>query len=151
MPQGTENEQHTVRYPSRMSEMDLSGAEYAALRATIRERGTARMVVLIIGFAAWGALAIGVALSQLEGAVVLVPFVILVAAFEINFFLHIGVERIGFCRARARRTRCRWTPARSGAREFTRAAVLCVCCALGVRRLRGARLWQRLGPPYRWR
>jgi hypothetical protein len=78
-----------------MSEIDLSRAEYDALRATIRERGTARLAILGAGFGAWGVLAIGVRLSQLEGAVALVPLAVLVAAFEINFFIHIGVERIG--------------------------------------------------------
>ena len=78
-----------------MSEIDLSRAEYEALRATIRERGTARMGVLVIGFAAWGALALALRLSEFEGAVALVPFLVLVATFEINFFIHIGVERIG--------------------------------------------------------
>jgi hypothetical protein len=78
-----------------MSEIDLNSAEYVALRATIRERGTARMVVLVVGFAAWAALAIALGVARLEGAVTLVPFLVLVATFEINFFIHIGVERIG--------------------------------------------------------
>jgi hypothetical protein len=80
---------------ARMSEIDVRQAEFEALRATIRERGTARLAILVAGFAAWGALALGVRLSQLDGAAALVPFAVLVAAFEINFFIHIGVERIG--------------------------------------------------------
>ena len=70
-------------------------AEYAALRDTIRERGTARLCAVLIGVAAWGALAIALLVAQLEGAVTLVPFVVLIVTFEINFFIHTGVERIG--------------------------------------------------------
>jgi hypothetical protein len=74
---------------------ELQAAEFDALRATIRERGTARMYVLVAGFAAWAALAIGLLLAELSGSVTLVPFVVLAATFEINFFVHTGVERIG--------------------------------------------------------
>ena len=76
-----------------MSEPNL--AEYAALRDTIRERGTARLCAVLIGVAAWGALAIALLIAELEGGVTLVPVVVLVATFEVNFFIHTGVERIG--------------------------------------------------------
>ena len=33
--------------------------------------------------------------AELQGAVTLVPFLILAATFELNFFVHTGVERIG--------------------------------------------------------
>jgi hypothetical protein len=72
-----------------------SHAEYAALRDTIRERGTARLCAVLIGVAAWGALAIALLFAPLEGAVTLVPFVVLIVTFEVNFFIHTGVERIG--------------------------------------------------------
>lgn len=74
---------------------DFSQAEYAALRQTIRERGTARLCAVLVGLAAWGALVIALRINQLEGAVTLVPLVVLAATFEINFFIHTGVERIG--------------------------------------------------------
>ncbi|MEO5741580.1 MAG: hypothetical protein ABIS29_13400 [Vicinamibacterales bacterium] len=34
-------------------------------------------------------------MSELQGAVALVPFLVLAGTFEINFFIHTGVERIG--------------------------------------------------------
>jgi hypothetical protein len=74
---------------------DFSQAEYEALRQTIRERGTARLCLVLFGVAAWGALAIALLAAQLEGGITLVPFVVLAATFEINFFVHTGVERIG--------------------------------------------------------
>jgi hypothetical protein len=70
-------------------------AEYQALRDTIRERGTARMCAVLVGVIAWGALAIALLITELEGAVTLVPFIVLAATHEINFFIHTGVERIG--------------------------------------------------------
>jgi hypothetical protein len=75
--------------------IDQGQTEYQALRDTIRERGTARLCAVLVGLAAWGALAIGLLITELEGAITLVPFVVLVATFELNFFIHTGVERIG--------------------------------------------------------
>ena len=72
-----------------------SQTEYQALRDTIRERGTARLCAVLGGFVAWGALAMALLVTELEGGITLVPFVVLVATFEINFFIHTGVERIG--------------------------------------------------------
>ena len=72
-----------------------SQAEYQSLRDTIRERGTVRMCAVLGGLVAWGALAIALPLGELYGSVTLVPFVVLVSTFEINFFIHTGVERIG--------------------------------------------------------
>jgi len=74
---------------------DQNQAEYRALRDTIRERGTARLCTVLVGLVAWGALAIALLLTELEGGVTLVPFVVLAGTFEINFFIHTGVERIG--------------------------------------------------------
>jgi hypothetical protein len=78
-----------------MSQVVVTDAEYAALRATIRERGTARLCAVAFGLAAWGALAAALLIAEPSGAVTLVPLLVLVATFEINFFIHIGVERIG--------------------------------------------------------
>lgn len=74
---------------------DPSQTEYQALRATIRERGTARLCAVLVGLIAWAALAIALLIAELEGAVTLIPFVVLAATYEINFFVHTGVERIG--------------------------------------------------------
>jgi hypothetical protein len=78
-----------------MSMTDLSPAEFEALRATIRERGTARLYIVIAGLSLWGALAIALLVSDLAGSITLAPFLVLAATFETNFFVHTGVERIG--------------------------------------------------------
>ena len=70
-------------------------SEYAALRATIRERGTVRVCLVLGGLGVWGLLALILPLSGLQGGVTLIPFLVLSATFEINFFIHTGVERIG--------------------------------------------------------
>lgn len=74
---------------------DQNQAEYQALRDTIRERGTVRLCIVLGGLAAWGALVIALVIAAVEGGVTLVPLVVLAATFEINFFIHTGVERIG--------------------------------------------------------
>jgi len=74
---------------------DLSQAEYGALRDTIRERGTARMWAVLGGLAAWGALSAALLITETGGAMPLVTLVVLASTYEINFFIHTGVERIG--------------------------------------------------------
>lgn len=69
--------------------------EYIALRATIRERGSLRVIIFVLTFGAWGALwlagghLLGTPLSSL------VPLLVLAAGFEAVASLHLGVERIG--------------------------------------------------------
>jgi hypothetical protein len=70
-------------------------AEYEALRATIRERGTARMCLILGGLAAWAAFVLVLNASELERAATLVPLLMLAATFELSFFIHTGVERVG--------------------------------------------------------
>jgi hypothetical protein len=74
---------------------DLRQSEYEALRATIRERGTMRVWAVLLGLSVWGALAMALLITELQGSVTLVPLVLLATTFEINFFVHTGVERIG--------------------------------------------------------
>jgi hypothetical protein len=69
--------------------------EYKALRATIRERGTARMWIVLTGLVAWAALILATAALVLPPVVALVPLVVLATALEIAFALHTGVERVG--------------------------------------------------------
>jgi hypothetical protein len=69
--------------------------EYRALRATIRERGTARVLAFIFGIAAWGALTIAIAALIPYPLATIVPLVLLAALFEAVFALHTGVERVG--------------------------------------------------------
>lgn len=69
--------------------------EYAALRDTIRERGTARVWIFVVGVVAWAALTVATAaLAQLPVAALL-PLFVLAADFEAVFSLHVGVERVG--------------------------------------------------------
>lgn len=70
-------------------------AEYAALRATIRERGTARLVLVPFTLVAWAATAIATAAVITVALSTLVPLVVLAAGFETVFALHTNVERIG--------------------------------------------------------
>ena len=74
---------------------DTSQAEYQSLRDTIRERGTARLCAVLVGLIAWGALATALFIAHLSGGAALVPLLVLAGTFEINFFVHTGVERIG--------------------------------------------------------
>jgi hypothetical protein len=74
---------------------DLAVVEYRALRATIRERGTARLVTAPAIFVVWAALAIAVQTWSTMGLWMLGPLVVLAAGFEGIFALHVGVERIG--------------------------------------------------------
>jgi hypothetical protein len=69
--------------------------EYRALRATIRERGTARVCLFCGGFVAWGALMLATAALASTPMATLMPLLVLAAIFEAVYALHIGVERIG--------------------------------------------------------
>lgn len=69
--------------------------EYAALRATIRERGTARMVLLPVTFAIWAAVAVATTATIQLPIATLLPLLVLAAGFEAIYALHINVERIG--------------------------------------------------------
>ena len=69
--------------------------EYRALRATIRERSTARLWIVLAGLTAWAALTLATAaLAELPIATLL-PLLVLALTFEIVFALHTGVERVG--------------------------------------------------------
>jgi hypothetical protein len=70
----------------------LAEAEYAALRATIRERGTLRLGAILVTVAVWAAL---VVVTPLRGPSSLAFLLVLAAGFEVTFACHIGVDRIG--------------------------------------------------------
>lgn len=70
-------------------------AEYQALRATIRERGTVRICVVVAGFGVWGALVLATAATMPIPVATILPLLILATVFESVFALHTGVERIG--------------------------------------------------------
>jgi len=69
--------------------------EYSELRATIRERGTARVWVFVAGMAAWGALTTATSALAATPVATLLPLLVVASAFEAVFALHVGVERIG--------------------------------------------------------
>jgi hypothetical protein len=80
---------------------DLAVEEYRALRATIRERGTARWIVIVITVVAWAALVVGGALDAGAPYLALAPLLVLAAGFESVFAMHVGAERVGrFLQAR---------------------------------------------------
>jgi hypothetical protein len=70
-------------------------AEYSALRATIRQRGTARMVLVPLTFVGWAGTAVATAAVITVALSTLVPLLVLAAGFEAIFALHMNVERIG--------------------------------------------------------
>ena len=69
--------------------------EYSELRATIRERGTARVWIFVVGMVAWGGLATATSALAATPVATLLPLLVAAAAFEAVFALHVGVERIG--------------------------------------------------------
>lgn len=69
--------------------------EYRALRATIRERGTARVWIFVVGVSVWASLSVAAASFTAPPIAMLVPLVVLGATFEAVYALHVGVERIG--------------------------------------------------------
>src|SRR5262245_29518319 len=74
---------------------DDRATEYRVMRETIRDRGTARMVLLPIVFIGWAAIAVATTHVITVALGMLVPLVVLVAGFEAIFALHLNVERIG--------------------------------------------------------
>jgi hypothetical protein len=75
-----------------MTERDVE--EYKALRATIRERGSARPWAFLTGLSVWAAVVVATTLASLP-LLSLIPLVVLAGTFEVVFLLHVGVERIG--------------------------------------------------------
>jgi hypothetical protein len=75
-----------------MTERDVE--EYKALRATIRQRGSARPWAFLIGLSAWAVVTVATTVASLPLLSVL-PLLLLAATFEVVFAFHVGVERIG--------------------------------------------------------
>ena len=69
--------------------------EYAAMRGTIRERGTARLVLVPVIFIAWAGTLVATFAVITVTLSTLVPLMILAAGFEAVFALYTNVERIG--------------------------------------------------------
>jgi hypothetical protein len=73
----------------------LAREEYRALRTTIRERGTARVLVAVVTVVAWAALSIAGFDRGPAPFVSVITLLVLAAGFEAVAALHIGVERVG--------------------------------------------------------
>jgi hypothetical protein len=69
--------------------------EFRELRATVRQRGTARIWVFLAGLIGWGALTIATASLAALPIATFLPLLILASTFEAVFSLHVTVERIG--------------------------------------------------------
>jgi hypothetical protein len=69
--------------------------EYRELRATIRQRGTARVWAFVVGIAMWAAATIATTALASTPIATLLPLLVLASIFEAVFALHVGVERIG--------------------------------------------------------
>ena len=69
--------------------------EFRALRSTIQQRGSIRMLVVPVVFIGWAGTAVATAAVITVAVSTLVPLLILVAGFESVFALHVNVERIG--------------------------------------------------------
>ena len=65
------------------------------MRATIRERGTARMVLFPITISLWAATAVATTAAIGLPIAALTSLVVLAAGFEAIYALHVNVERIG--------------------------------------------------------
>ena len=75
--------------------MSHAESEYKALRATIRERGTVRMVLLPVTLGIWAGAAVATTAAIALPVAALLPLVVLAAGFEAIYALHVNVERIG--------------------------------------------------------
>ena len=73
---------------------DHARIEYEALRATIRERGTWRVMLFWMSLAVWAGLLLTAAVWGVPVGS-LASLIALVAGFEGVYALHVGVERIG--------------------------------------------------------
>jgi len=69
--------------------------EYRALRDTVRERGTARVWVFLVGIMGWAIVAAATAAYLTVPIYTFLPLLILASTFEAVFSLHVAVERIG--------------------------------------------------------
>ena len=76
-------------------ETPLRELEFAALRATIRERGTVRLIITWATFVLWAALLLAAIVWAIVPAAFLAPLLVLAAGFEAVLAIHTGVERIG--------------------------------------------------------
>ena len=75
--------------------MTHNDEEFAALRSTIRDRGTVRLILLPVTFGLWAGTAVATTAAIQLPIAALVPLLVLAAGFEAIYALHVNVERIG--------------------------------------------------------
>src|SRR5262249_27704673 len=88
-------------------------------RDTIRQRGTARVCLFVVGLALWAGLTLATTAVGAIPVTVLVPLLILAATFEAVYALHVSAERIGrylpvFCDDRWESTTMAFGPPMAG-------------------------------------
>ncbi len=76
-----------------MDEMERQ--EYKALRATIRERGSVRVVTFLAALLGWAVLTVALLIGFVHASALLVSLLVLAGGFEAVFQVHLGVERVG--------------------------------------------------------
>lgn len=81
--------------PTGSATSPIAVEEYRALRATIRERGTVRLIVTALTFFVWPPLLASIASPPAPPWLALLPLVVLWGGFEAIYALHVGVERVG--------------------------------------------------------
>jgi hypothetical protein len=69
--------------------------EYRALRATIRERGTTRAWLFLLGLTSWAGLVIATLALTATPFGAALTLLVLAATFEAIYGVHVGVERLG--------------------------------------------------------
>jgi hypothetical protein len=69
--------------------------EYRSLRATVRERGTLRLLVAALTFSTWAVTLLATTALFVVPVFSLIPLAVLAAGFEVGLAIHIGTERIG--------------------------------------------------------
>src|SRR5262245_14681208 len=69
--------------------------EYRALRDTIRERGSLRVILFVVTMIAWAAATIATAALAALPVATLLPLLLLAAGFDAIFAIYTGVERVG--------------------------------------------------------
>jgi hypothetical protein len=79
----------------RLTSMTHRELEFEALRATIRQRGTIRVILLPVTFGLWAGAAIATTAAVALPIAALVPLLVLAAGFEAIYALHVNVERVG--------------------------------------------------------
>src|SRR5439155_14598579 len=70
-------------------------AEFTELRATIRQRGSARVWLFFVALVAWASATIATAALAALPIATLLPLLLLAGGFEAIFQLHTGAERVG--------------------------------------------------------